>query len=778
MKKIVAAAAILFWTASAFCQTASRVPSVGYAYPGGGQQGSVVQVTVGGQNLRGVVGAHISGEGVSAVEVKYIPILNALQRQELQKRLKAIREKRMRAAKAGRINPAAKQEEKKDKAGQEKTEESGKPAEEQKPVELPEHPLLLNLENLTPYQLKQVVDIFIPFQRLQVSRSIQEMALLEIHIEEDAPPGKRELRLKTSGGLTNPLFFEVGTAPEICETEPNGPYNAPAEVSELPAVLNGQIMPGDADRFRFKAKQGQNLVIEARAKRIMPYLADAVPGWFQAVMILYDENGNEAVYADDYRFSPDPVIFYNVARDGEYTLEIRDSIYRGREDFVYRVSIGENPFVAGIFPLGGRSGEKTVVSAEGWNLSEKSLVLDTSPEGTFIRETSLKEGDVFSNSICYAVDNIPESFENEPNGSQRTAQHVSIPVTVNGRISEPGDADVFAVKCRAGYEFSAEVYARRLGSPMDSLLVLADSSGRILTSSDDSEDRASGLNTHHADSILSFRVPADGTYFLRIAETQGHGGGEYAYRLRMGPAYPDFELRATPSAVNLNAGGSQAVKIHALRKRGFSENIELALAGETHGFTIQGGFIPAGRDSVYITLTAPLQTEDSPFALTIEGRSVINGQEAVRPVIAAEEMMQAFAYFHLVPSGSLTASVLRPRFRGLSMKPETSGTLRISPGGEAEISVSVRSLMNLATLIPQMKEPAEGISIAKVKSGPEKLSFVLKADAEKVKKGFRDNVIVEVFSNIPVGKPDEKGVRKKQKISLGIIPAIPLEIIE
>ena len=33
-------------------------------------------------------------------------------------------------------------------------------------------------------------------------------------------------------------------------------------------------------------------------------------------------------------------------------LAINDAIYRGREDFVYRVTVGELPFVTSIFPLG------------------------------------------------------------------------------------------------------------------------------------------------------------------------------------------------------------------------------------------------------------------------------------------------------------------------------------------------------------------------------------------------------------------------------------------
>ena len=86
-------------------------------------------------------------------------------------------------------------------------------------------------------------------------------------------------------------------------------------------------------------------------------------------------------YDERYHFRPDPVVHFEVPQDGDYIVEIHDSIFRGREDFVYRLTIGELPFVTGIFPLGGRLGEKTTVALTGWNLPEKSLLHDNSVEG-------------------------------------------------------------------------------------------------------------------------------------------------------------------------------------------------------------------------------------------------------------------------------------------------------------------------------------------------------------------------------------------------------------
>ena len=84
----------------------------------------------------------------------------------------------------------------------------------------------------------------------------------------------------------------------------------------------------------------------------------------------------------------------------------------------------------------------------------------------------------------------------------------------------------------------AEVYARRLDSPLDSVLKLTDSAGRQLAFNDDHEDKAFGLITHHADSWLRAALPSAGTYYLHLYDAQNQGGPEYAYRLRISPRAP------------------------------------------------------------------------------------------------------------------------------------------------------------------------------------------------------------------------------------------------
>ena len=95
-----------------------------------------------------------------------------------------------------------------------------------------------------------------------------------------------------------------------------------------------------------------------------------------------------------------------------------------------------------------------------------------------------------SNALPLAVDDLPEAIETEPNDTPAAAQAIAVPVVINGRIQAPGDADHFAFQAEAGQTLALEVNARRLGSPLDSILTLYDSTGRKLAEHDDPAPQA------------------------------------------------------------------------------------------------------------------------------------------------------------------------------------------------------------------------------------------------------------------------------------------------
>jgi hypothetical protein len=764
-------------------------PHIGYIYPAGGQQGSTFEVTIGGQYLDGVTNVFVSGAGVQASVAEHVKPINVGQFNRLRDQLKALMDKKTAAFKSNW---------KRDGQGG-----------SQAPAKV----------TWTPEDEKKVAEIMkkmSTFVRRPSSPAIAENVTVRITMARDAEPGERELRLATPLGLTNPLVFCVGQFSEFSETaakiggqpdiskrwkygkQPQSSTPEPATETRitLPAIVNGQIMPhgadrarfqsqqgqqftpGDVDRYRFQARQGEHLVVAVSARELIPYLADAVPGWFQATLALYDAKGKELAYDDDFRFHPDPVLHYKIPKDGEYVVEIKDAIYRGREDFVYRMALGDLPFITSIFPLGGQAGAQTTVELNGWNLPMDKIEMDAKDKAPGVYPLSVRRGKWISNRVPFAVDTLPECLEQEPNNQQDNAQKVSLPVIVNGRIDQPGDCDVFCFEGRAGGEVVAEVYARRLDSPLDSVLKLTDAVGKQLAFNDDHEDKGSGLNTHHADSWLRAALPANGTYYLYLGDVQRQGGPEYAYRLRISPPRHDFELRVVPSSISVRGGATVPITVYALRKDGFPDEIALTLK-DAPGFTLSGAVVPANQDQVRLTLTAPPVPTKEPLNIHLEGRAMIQGREVVRPAVPADDMMQAFAYRHLVPAEDLEVAVSGRFMTKTQVKILTPTPVKIPAGGIARVQVGVPTRTFFGNLQLELNEPPEGITLQNAAPVGWGTEIVLQADAAKVKPGLKGNLIVNAFF---AGKNSASSDKAKpqanvRRASMGTLPAIPFEIV-
>jgi hypothetical protein len=377
------------------------------------------------------------------------------------------------------------------------------------------------------------------------------------------------------------------------------------------------------------------------------------------------------------------------------------------------------------------------------------------------------------------VDTLPECLEKEPNNEPASAQAVMLPVIVNGRIDSPGDRDVFRFEGKAGQEVVAEVLARRLDSPLDSVLQLTDSAGKQLAMNDDHEDKGSGLNTHHADSYLRFALPADGTCYLHLGDAQRQGGPEYAYRLRLSAPRPDFELRVAPSSLSVRPGATVPLAVYALRRDGFAGEIALALKGAPAGFTLGGARVPGNQDQVRITLTAPPAPLAEPLRLNLEGRAKVQGREVVHAVVPADDLMQAFAYHHLVPAEDLSVVVAgryAPRTVVRALEP---AQVRIPAGGTARLRVGMPSSPFFDNVQFELGDPPAGIAVQNVSPGRESAEMVLASDAAKAKPGLKGNLIVNVYATrTPGGNKADKAPAAARRVLLDTLPAIPFEVVQ
>jgi hypothetical protein len=639
---------------------------IGYVYPAGGQQGNTFPVRLGGQALIHACDIVVSGEGVSARLVDYYRVMNnqelGLLRQQLNELKKP--ETTVDDVMASKM------------AWFEFPEPIGP---QQGETGAAEQPAVSENEVAKQKLIDRIERIFAEDERNPAVRSQAELVFAEITVEPDARPGRREIRVITKRGVSNALPFYVGQVPEVarkpmktCQLPVLGKESLaqrkrPPEEEELrvtlPCTVNGQIAPGEVNRYRFAADKGQRLVLQVQARALIPYVADGVPGWFQAVLKLYDANGREVAYNDDFRSNPDPLIYYEVPEDGEYVLTINEALFRGRESFVYRITMGELPFVTSVFPLGGRAGESLDIEFEGWNLERTGMAvpLDAGVQGNqWIAATS---GEFVSNFLPLALSELPECLAQEPNDQPAAAQKVTLPVIVNGRAELPGDWDVFEVEGTAGQTVVAEVHARRLGSPFDSFVKVTNEQGQIIALNDDHYDAASGLNTDHADSYLMVTFPTDGKYFVHIGDTRQHAGTDHAYRLRISHPQPDFELRMIPSRMCIPSKVSANLTVFAIRKDGFNGPITLSFQNLPEGFESSGATLAAEKEVVGLALKTSLAESEGPINLTVVGTAKVGDQEIVRQAVPAEDRMQAFLWRHLLPAEDLPVLVFNPSYQ-------------------------------------------------------------------------------------------------------------------
>jgi hypothetical protein len=795
--------AAFFLLASFASAQQANTPHLGYVYPAGGRQGSTFPIVLGGEFLQGATNVYVNGDGIQAAVLEYDRPMPQKEFNELRDQLRELMQKRRAAGRAARRNQW--------RNGAGLSTNSWTAADQKKLVEIGTR-LLKNPPNR------------------QGNPALAETVLVQVTLATNAAPGPRELRLESALGLSNPMAFRIGQLPEYSRPadrtsspelnrlrkqfglEPQGAPERPDMRITLPATVNGQILPGGMDGYRFWARRGQQLVITVAARELIPYLADAVPGWFQATLSLCDAKGNELAYAGRYQFHPDPVLHFEVPKDGEYLLRIRDSLYRGREDFVYRMTLGELPFVTSLFPMGGPAGARTAIHLQGWNLTATNLVRD---DANAIGVSSFSSGgESGSGLLRFAVDDLPERVESsravgtargvdkrgrdallriqaepdagalrvhgkETNNPLEFAQPIELPLIVNGRIDPPGDIDVFRFRGHAGQQVVAEVLARRLGSPLDSTLKLTDAAGGQLAFNDDHEDKSQGLETDHADSWLCAKLPADGTYFVWLGDAQHAGGADYGYRLRVSAPRPDFALRIAPSSINVRAGLSVPITVYALRQDGCTNAIELELNDAPAGFRISGGFIPANQDEVRLTLSAPARPPIAPVSLALEGRAVIQGESITRQAVPADDRMQAFAYQHLVCAQELKVDVLGKGW------PRTAPALRISSdtpvkipsGGTAHVRIAgpLWALTNRFDL--ELSEPPNGITLQSVTPVGREIELALHCDAAPIKPGANGNLIVQLVPRLNPTAAKRKPAANQHRPPAGALPAIPFQVV-
>ncbi len=454
--------------------------------------------------------------------------------------------------------------------------------------------------------------------------------------KEELAVGVYPIRVTTPDGISNIQFFAVGSFPEIAEEESragalpnsNDSVENAQSLPSTPVTLNGMLRGAERDVFRVSGKAGEKRVFEVEARRV----GSAI----DPVVRVLDASGRMIARSEDTPLlGLDSRVEVTFPREGYYYVELHDARYSTQPANYYRLKTGAYPYPKEIFPLGGQRGKQVAVSFS----ATQKVMADLSKVGA-------KEKQIFVNLPDSPSLPVPFAVGDDPEMTEPVTAALAVPVTVNGKVSQPAEIDKYQFQVSPGDAVTLRVEARELGtSKLMAVITVYDEKGTKIGRSGDEPLAEDFFNVNQSrtagDPMLRLDVPEGvKTLTVTVEDLALRGGPGYAYRLNAQKLAQDFKITLNVPYVNVPQGGSVAVPV-TVERRGFDGDVQLRVANAPKGLKVEGGYVVAGapvkenarnRNSrgVLVVSSEP-GVSVGPLELSIEGVGKLpDGQEIVR----------------------------------------------------------------------------------------------------------------------------------------------------
>jgi hypothetical protein len=376
--------------------------------------------------------------------------------------------------------------------------------------------------------------------------------------------------------------------------------------------------------------------------------------------------------------------------------------------------VGTFPRPSGVFPAGGRPGERVTVRwlGDGGDEFEQMLTLPGRAK-LQLPVFPVRDGRASPSTLWVNVADLPTSREHEPNDELSAAQAMEPPpFAVDATIGRQGDVDRFRIRAKKGEPWRLEIVGRRLGSPLDSVVSVQKLDGTELALNDD-------MGRGQPDSELIFRAPADGEYLITVRDQLRKGGPGYFYRVVASRLRPSAEftterietLTLLPAfqdghTVSVPRGNRFAALFRVTRRDEFAGAVELRVTNLPKGVAAHSAVVPANAEMVPMvfeagddarlsgTLAEPIGKTIGDSATPVEFRqpvALLYGPPAQTPYHNADVDRVAVAVTEAAPFRIDVASGLPPVIAGsateLSVKISRSDGFR----GPVTLSIPFRS---------------------------------------------------------------------------------------
>ncbi len=342
----------------------------------------------------------------------------------------------------------------------------GRVAEVTKMPDVPEPP------RLGPAGLISTVDLGPQPPRYQVQ--------IEVTVDAKADVGPVRFRFTTEFGaspagkiLIEPEYHVYSEGGPGHENDSNA--DNPRK-SSLPAILAGVISePGDADYFSITVEAGQELVFEEGGMKIGSKI--------KPIIDLLAADHTPVRLGGQKRDRADRAFAHRFEKAGKYFVHVSDYQKSGGKDHFYRVKVGDYPVVESAYPLGVRRGETATVALKGFNLGDGKFAVRGESSWMDDRRALVRpeteKGRAF-NAVKLALGDHPEVEAAGTNTTVATAQQVTAPVTINGRLT--AGSHYFRFKAKKDQLILVDVTAAQVGSRLDSVIDVLTADGKPIES--------------------------------------------------------------------------------------------------------------------------------------------------------------------------------------------------------------------------------------------------------------------------------------------------------
>lgn len=397
------------------------------------------------------------------------------------------------------------------------------------------------------------------------------------------------------------------------------------EARSLPVSLHGVVSGSAKLRTTFSAAKDQPVLLEVESQRL--------GGKLRPVLHIYDSSGKHLKWS-----LPSPVLRgdtrlqFKPPADGKYTVELHDLQYAAPAPNFFRLKIGSWQYADLAFPPAIERSKPTPVELIG-NFAAGSKVNLVSGDSTVAPPAMTNAETTGAFRPAVLISELPEVVETS---SAETLQQLpAVPFGISGRLLSEGEQDRYKLTVVSGAKLRFEVFADRLGAPMDAVLQILNEQGGQLAMNDDVAGSP--------DPKLDYVIPAKTTTIvLAVKEANGIGSPNNVYRVHVSDvskATPDgdFKLNVAQQEQSVTAGERLVVKVTAERD-GFTGPIRLEFDSLPAGVQVQGAMIAAEADSTLMTLHGSgLATR---HALTsLRGVAEISDREVVRYVTGTSHLL-------------------------------------------------------------------------------------------------------------------------------------------